>query len=141
MASGERDRRWDPSVRRELRQELRSALEDTCSRPALELVGNWLGTCVSFPAEHAEETAQPDELRRRLRHADSLQKKGGRWQYEGVACSHSCFSYSAVVAPREAAIDAEHIKVLSEIAREKVQSSRGELVEFEPVVYCEKLVG
>lgn len=59
----------------------------------------------------------------------------------GAACSRNCFLHRVVVAPREAAIDAEHIKVLSEIAREKAQSSRGELVVFEPVVYCEKLVG
>lgn len=45
-----------------------------------------------------------------------------------------------MVASREAAIDSEHIKLLSEIARGRAQSARGELVEFDPVVYCEKLV-
>lgn len=30
--------------------------------------------------------------------------------------------------------------MLSEVARERAQSSRGELVEFVPDVYCEKLV-
>lgn len=46
----------------------------------------------------------------------------------------------AVVAPREAAIDSEHLRILSSIARERAQSSRGELVVFEAPVYCEKLV-
>ena len=48
--------------------------------------------------------------------------------------------YSKVVAPREAAIDSEHLKILSEIARERAQSMRGELVTFDPVEYTEKLV-
>ena len=48
--------------------------------------------------------------------------------------------YEKVVAPREAAIDSEHFKILSEIARERAQSARGELVTFDPLEYTEKLV-
>ena len=71
----------------------------------------------------------------RLEKANRLQKKG-----KEANSKHSDSTHFVVVASREAAIDSEHIKLLSEIARGRAQSSRGELVEFDSVVYCEKLV-
>lgn len=47
--------------------------------------------------------------------------------------------YRDIVAPREAALDAEGFKLLSTIGREQAEASAGELV-FDPLVFCEKLV-
>lgn len=69
---------------------------------------------------HRDEITLARELVRRVKNADELFKK--------------------VVAPREAVIDSEHLKLLSEIAREQAQSARGELVTFDTVEYSEKLV-
>ena len=73
-----------------------------------------------FASGHRDEITIASELVRRVRDADKL--------------------FEEVVASREAAIDAEHFKMLSEIARERAQSARGELVTFDPIEYTEKLV-
>lgn len=45
-----------------------------------------------------------------------------------------------VVGSREAAIDAEGLQLLSTIGREQVESTHSELINFDPVVFAEKLV-
>ena len=45
-----------------------------------------------------------------------------------------------MVSSREAVLDSEHFKLLSEIARHQSESARGELIRFDPLVYTEKLV-
>lgn len=48
--------------------------------------------------------------------------------------------YKNVIAPREACIDSEGIRVLSAIGREQVESTQGEVVQFDSSVFAEKLV-
>lgn len=45
-----------------------------------------------------------------------------------------------VVATREASIDSEGFRLLSAIGREQVESTHGELIRFDTIVYAEKLV-
>ena len=48
--------------------------------------------------------------------------------------------YEKVVASKEAAIDSEGIRLLSSIGREQVETTHGELIQFDTVSYAEKLV-
>ena len=48
--------------------------------------------------------------------------------------------FKNVIAPREACIDSEGIRVLSAIGREQVESTQGEVVQFDTTVFAEKLV-
>ena len=45
-----------------------------------------------------------------------------------------------VVAPREAAIDAEGFRLLSSIGREQVEATHGDLIQFDASNYAEQLV-
>lgn len=48
--------------------------------------------------------------------------------------------FENVVASKEAAIDSEGIRLLSSIGREQVETTHGELIQFDTVSYAEKLV-
>jgi hypothetical protein len=92
--------RWDPSFRRELRQELRENI-------------------INIQKEQ-DEIEMPDEFISKLDEENKLYKK--------------------VVSSREAVLDSECFKLLSKIACYHSQSSRGELIHFNPSVYGEKLL-
>ncbi len=80
----------------------------------------------------------PDQLNKKLEIGDSLYEKGGLpLNSIIVLIIYLC----VVVSSREAVIDSEHIKLLSEIACHQSQASRGELIKFDPIKYREKLVG
>ena len=62
----------------------------------------------------------PDELIKRVKSLDTI--------------------YAKVVASKEAAIDSEGIRLLSSIGREQVETTHGELIQFDTASYAEKLV-
>ena len=47
---------------------------------------------------------------------------------------------SIVVSTREAVLDSENFKTLSEIACHQSENARGELIKFDPILFREKLV-
>ena len=71
-------------------------------------------------AENRDDITIPDELIRRVESLDTI--------------------YENVVASKEAAIDSEGIRLLSSIGREQVETTHGELIQFDTVSYAEKLV-
>ena len=70
--------------------------------------------------ERREEITLPDELIRQVSDLDNI--------------------FKDVVASREAVIDSEGFRILSAIGREQVDSVQGELIQFDTIVYAEKLV-
>ena len=48
--------------------------------------------------------------------------------------------YGNIIASKEAAIDSEGIRLLSAIGREQVETTHGELIQFDTATYAEKLV-
>ena len=48
--------------------------------------------------------------------------------------------YADIVASKEAAIDSKAIRLLSSIGREQVETTHGELIQFDTTSYAEKLV-
>lgn len=73
-----------------------------------------------IPLVNRDTITLPDELLRRVDGLNDL--------------------FRNVVAPREACIDSEGIRVLSAIGREQVESTQGEVVQFDSTVFAEKLV-
>ena len=70
--------------------------------------------------ERRDEITLPDELVKKMKECNDL--------------------YKDVVASREAVIDSEELRLLSEIGREQVESTHGELISFHTEEYAEKLV-
>ena len=48
--------------------------------------------------------------------------------------------YKNVVATKEAAIDSEGFRLLSSIGREQVESTHGEMIQFDTAQFAEKLI-
>ena len=71
-------------------------------------------------AEHRDDITIPDELIKRVHSLDNI--------------------YADIVASKEAAIDSEAIRLLSSIGREQVETTHGELIQFDTTSYAEKLV-
>ena len=89
------------------------------------IVPNCAHVCVyvippSLPSGNRDEITIPDELIKRVKSLDSI--------------------YAKVVASKEAAIDSEGIRLLSSIGREQVETTHGELIQFDTASYAEKLV-
>lgn len=99
-SQGSHDDKWDPNVRRRLRQKLREELNDT--------------------HRNRDDITIPEELLKRLKKGDSL--------------------YEQVVSTREAVLDSENFKTLSEIACHQSENARGELIKFDPILFREKLI-
>jgi len=70
--------------------------------------------------ERREEITLPDELIKKVSELDNI--------------------FKDVVASREAVIDSEGFRILSAIGREQVDSVQGELIQFDTIVFAEKLV-
>lgn len=74
----------------------------------------------SHSPERREEITIPEELLKQLKKSDKL--------------------FPGIVSSREAALDSENIRVISEIAREQVETTTAEVINFDSVAFAEKLV-
>ncbi len=73
-----------------------------------------------LPSERREEITLPDELLKQLQKSDDLFKN--------------------IVSSREAALDSETLRTISEIAREQVETTTSEVINFDSVAFAERLV-
>lgn len=112
----------DSKLRRKIRTEQRQIINDVHSKKHLVLIKahSMVQLLVSCPAGNRDDMTIPTDLVKSVKGLDNLFKK--------------------VVAPKEAAIDAEGFRLLSSIGREQVESAHGSLVEFDSASYAEKLI-
>ncbi len=73
-----------------------------------------------FMAENREDITLPDQLLKHLRDLDKLNRN--------------------VVACKEAALDSECFRLISDVGRQQAEATHGSLLQFDTDTYAEKLV-